>query len=245
MLDFHQAKNSDLTVGVIPVDWEEASRFGIMNTDSTDRIIEFEEKPEHPKSNLASMGIYIFKWDKLRKYLIDNQSKDREMIDFGHHVIPAYLSNSENMFAYAFNGYWKDVGTIESLWKANMELIDPAHELRQKRSNWRVLTCVSNSVPQYTTPTGTVTNSLVADGAYIAGDVNHSIISTNVKIGAGSTVTNSFIMPDVIIGENVVIDNAIIGENAKVYDDATVIGTLDEIAVLGYGEELGGLPHAE
>lgn len=125
MLDFHQAKNSDLTVGVIPVDWEEASRFGIMNTDSTDRIIEFEEKPEHPKSNLASMGIYIFKWDKLRKYLIDNQSKDREMIDFGHHVIPAYLSNSENMFAYAFNGYWKDVGTIESLWKANMELIDP------------------------------------------------------------------------------------------------------------------------
>lgn len=241
MLDFHEEKDADLTVGVLPVDWEEASRFGIMNTDSTNRIIEFEEKPEQPKSNMASMGIYIFKWEKLRKYLVDNQSKDREMTDFGKHVIPAYLSNSEKIFAYEFNGYWKDVGTIESLWSSNMEMINPDHELDIKNKDWRIYSRIPDTPPQYITKNGVINNSLVADGAFVNGEISHSIISYNARIGSGSVIKNSFIMPNAVIGENVQIENAIIGEGAQVYDNASVIGTKGEIAVLGYDEEIGGL----
>lgn len=245
MFDFHKEKDADLTVGVIPVPWEEASRFGIMNTDATDRIIEFEEKPEEPKSNYASMGIYIFKWKKLRSYLIDNQTKDRMMTDFGHHVIPAYLGNSEKLFAYAFEGYWKDVGTIESLWSSNMEMIDPDHALDLRNKDWRIYTRMPNAVPQFITEQGSVKNNLISDGAYIAGDVEHSILSYNVRVGAGSTVKNSFIMPNVIIGENVTIENAIVGEGSRIYDDASLVGTEDEIVVLGYNDEIGGLPDDE
>lgn len=242
---FHKEKDADLTVGVIPVEWEEASRFGIMNTDSTNRIIEFEEKPENPKNNMASMGIYIFKWEKLRKYLEDNQTKEREMTDFGKHVIPAYLSNSEKTFAYAFNGYWKDVGTIKSLWKANLEMIHPGHELRKKNDGWRVYSEIPNTVPQYITENGSVNNSLVTDGAYVGGEIDHSVLSYNVRVGTGSVIKNSFIMPNVAIGENVQIKNAIVGEGAKIYDDASLVGTEDEIAVLGYYEEMGGLKDEE
>lgn len=245
MLDFHKEKNSDLTVGVIPVEWTEASRFGIMNTDNTDRIIEFEEKPEVPKSNLASMGIYIFTWQKLRNYLVTNQTKEREMTDFGHHIIPAYLNNSENMFAYSFEGYWKDVGTIESLWTANMEIINRNHELNKDAETWRTYTRNPNATPQFITDTGNVSDSIVADGAYISGSVEHSVISTNVRIGKGSSVKNSFVMPGAYIGENVQVENAILGEGAKVYDGATVKGTPEEIAVLGYEEEIGGLKNEE
>lgn len=245
MLDFHEEKDADLTVGVLPVDWEEASRFGIMNTDSTNRIIEFEEKPEEPKSNKASMGIYIFKWENLRKYLVDNQSKDREMTDFGKHVIPAYLGNSEKLFAYEFNGYWKDVGTIESLWSSNMEMINPNHELDIKNKDWRIYSRIPDTSPQYITKSGKINNSLVADGAFISGEINHSIISYNVRVGLNSVIKNSFIMPNVVIGKNVQIENAIIGEGAQIYDDASIIGTQDEIAVLGYDEEIGGLKDEE
>lgn len=241
MIQFHKEKDASLTVGVIPVEWEEASRFGIMNTDLTDRIIEFDEKPEEPKSNLASMGIYVFNWPRLRQYLLDNQSKDRTMLDFGKHVIPAYLRNNEKMFAYAFEDYWKDVGTIESLWSANMEFIDPSHDLNIRDRDWRIYSRNPDTPPQFLTEEANVSNSMITDGCYIAGEVNHSILSHNTRIGKGSVVKDSFIMPNVIIGENVRIEHAIIGENAKIYDGAEVIGKKDEIAVLGYDEEIGGL----
>lgn len=240
MLDFHKEKNAALTVGVIPVPIEEASRFGIMNTDDTGRVIEFDEKPEHPKNDLASMGIYIFKWPRLKQYLADSQAKKREMLDFGHNVIPAYLNNSENVFAYAFRDYWKDVGTIESLWEANMELIDPNNDLDIHDDSWRVFTTPVSAPPQFLTETASVQDSMVTDGCYVAGEVKHSILSYNVKVGKGSVIKDSFIMPGVTIGENVTVDHAIIGPDAKIYDGGTLIGKDKEIAVLGREEVIGG-----
>lgn len=240
MLDYHKEKEAILTVGVMPVPWEEASRFGVMNTDKTGRIIEFQEKPENPKSNLASMGIYIFNWSRLKQYLVDNQSKNRQMEDFGHHVIPAYLRNSESVYAYSFRGYWKDVGTIESLWSANMEFLDPNHELNIRDREWRVFSRNPNTTPQFLTASAKVTDSMITDGCYIAGEVTHSILSHSVKVGKNSVIKDSFVMPNAVIGENVTIDKAIVGEGAHVYDGAEIIGKQDDIAVVGYGEEVGG-----
>lgn len=240
MLEYHKEKAASLTVGVMPVPWEDASRFGVMNTDRADRIIEFQEKPEKPKSNLASMGIYIFSWPRLKQYLVDNQSKNRKMEDFGHHVIPAYLRNSESIYAYSFKGYWKDVGTIESLWEANMEFLDPNHELNIRDKGWKVYSSNPNTTPQFLTSTSKVVDSMITDGCYVAGEITHSILSHNVKVGKNSVVKDSFIMPNVVIGENVTIEKAIIGEGAQIYDGATITGTLGDIAVVGYDEEVGG-----
>ncbi|GAA0357668.1 glucose-1-phosphate adenylyltransferase [Alkalibacterium iburiense] len=240
MLEYHKEKAASLTVGVMPVPWEDASRFGVMNTDRADRIIEFQEKPEKPKSNLASMGIYIFSWPRLKQYLVDNQSKNRKMEDFGHHVIPAYLRNSESIYAYSFKGYWKDVGTIESLWEANMEFLDPNHELNIRDKGWKVYSSNPNTTPQFLTITSKVVDSMITDGCYVAGEITHSILSHNVKVGKNSVVKDSFIMPNVVIGENVTIEKAIIGEGAQIYDGATITGTPGDIAVVGYDEEVGG-----
>ncbi|WP_368645144.1 glucose-1-phosphate adenylyltransferase [Alkalibacterium putridalgicola] len=240
MIDYHKEQEATLTVGVMPVPWEDASRFGVMNTDKTDRIIEFQEKPENPKSNLASMGIYIFNWDRLKKYLVDNQAKDRQLTDFGHHVIPAYLRNNEAIYAYSFEGYWKDVGTIESLWSANMEFLDPEHELDIRDKNWRVYSNNPNTTPQFMTDTAKVTDSMITDGCYIAGEVEHSILSHSVKLGENSYIKDSFVMPDAVIGKNVKIEKAIIGEGAHIHDGTEIIGTDDNIEVVGYDEEVGG-----
>ncbi|EDP69413.1 glucose-1-phosphate adenylyltransferase [Carnobacterium sp. AT7] len=241
MIEFHKEKDAALTVGVIPVPIEEAPRFGIMNTDQTNRIIEFEEKPAEPKSNLASMGIYIFDWPMLKRYLVDNHAKNRTMEDFGKDVIPAYLRNSENIFAYAFKDYWKDVGTIESLWEANMEFLDPNHALNIRDTSWRVYTQNPSAPPQFLTKSSNVSDSMIADGCYIAGEVKHSILSHNVKVGKNSTIKDSLIMANVTIGENVTINCAIIGENAKVHDGAQINGDEKNITVIGYAEEVGGL----
>lgn len=240
MLDFHKEKQADLTVGVIPVDWDEASRFGIMNTDDNNRIIEFDEKPEEPKSNLASMGIYIFNWPTLRKYLIEGEESGDSLTDFGHHIIPAYLEDKNDMFAYSFQGYWRDVGTIESLWTASMEVIDPQHELNTKAKEWKIYTRNPHTPPIFIADEGQVSDSIVADGAYISGDVKHSVISHGVQIAENSQIRDSFIMPGVTIEEDVVIENAIIGEKSKVAKGASIIGSPDAIAVLGYEEEIGG-----
>ncbi|WP_085559577.1 glucose-1-phosphate adenylyltransferase [Carnobacterium iners] len=245
MLDFHKSKKAALTVGVIPVPIEEAPRFGIMNTDQTDRIIEFEEKPEKPKSNLASMGVYIFDWALLKKYLDEDQSKRRELEDFGKDVIPAYLGNGENIFAYAFTDYWKDVGTIESLWEANMEFLDPTHALNIRNSDWRIYSQNPSAPPQFLTETSNVTDAMIVDGCYIAGEITHSILSHNVKVGKGSIVENSIVMSGVTIGENVTIKYAIIGDNAKIHDGAYLVGKEKEIMVVGYNEEIGGLTDDE
>ncbi|AQS53490.1 Glucose-1-phosphate adenylyltransferase [Jeotgalibaca dankookensis] len=243
MLKKHIETGADLTVGVLPVDIKEASRFGIMNTDDTGRIIEFEEKPAEPKSNLASMGIYIFNWKKLRKYLLEDKEsneENKEMLDFGHDVIPAFLENNEKIYAYAFNGYWKDVGTIDSLWEANMEFLDPNHSLNIRDDDWRIYSRNMIAPPQFVSKNGEVKESMMADGAYIEGKVAHSIISQNVSLGENSTVKDSVIMANAKIGKNVKIEYAIIGEYANIKDGAQIIGTHDDIHVIGYEEEVGG-----
>lgn len=240
MLQQHKAKNALLTIAVMEVPWEEASRFGIMNTDETGRIVEFEEKPEEPKSNLASMGIYIFSWRRLKSYLEDAAAKGTEMSDFGHHVIPAYLRNSEPVFAYNFSGYWKDVGTIESLWEANMDFLDPNHELNIRDDAWRIYTKSRDTTPQQITKDARVYDSMITDGSYVAGEIGHSILSHDVKVGKGSVIKDSVIMPNTVIGENCHIEKAIIGENSRIYDDVEIIGEGGNIAVVGNEEQVGG-----
>lgn len=240
MIEYHKKKKALLTIAVREVPWAEASRFGIMNTDDTGRIVEFEEKPEKPKSNLASMGVYVFSWSRLKKYLQDAVDKGKKMDDFGHDIIPAYLRNSEAVFAYNFEGYWKDVGTIESLWESNMEFLDPNHELDIRDSSWRIFSKSQNTTPQQITEDAKVTDSMVTDGCYVAGTVDHSILGHQVKIGKNSVIKDSVIMPNAVIGENVYIEKAIVGENAQLYEGAQVIGKLGSIAVVGSEERLGG-----
>ena len=240
MLEDHIKNKASLTVGVIPVPMKEASRFGIMNTDQNSRIIEFEEKPAQPKSNLASMGIYIFNWETLRRYLVEDQAKNREMEDFGKNVIPAYLSNAENCFAYSFEGYWKDVGTIESLWEANMEFLDPEHPLNISEDTWRIYTSNPVTPPQFLTEEAQIKHSLVVDGCYIAGQVDNSLMSRDVKVGPNSQVDHSVVMSSATIGKGCRVEYAIIGEQAVIADGASVIGTPDQIATVGYAEVVGG-----
>lgn len=240
MLEDHIKNKASLTVGVIPVPMKEASRFGIMNTDQNGRIIEFEEKPAQPKSNLASMGIYIFNWETLRRYLVEDQAKNREMEDFGKNVIPAYLSNAENCFAYSFEGYWKDVGTIESLWEANMEFLDPEHPLNISEDTWRIYTSNPVTPPQFLTEDAQIKHSLVVDGCYIAGQVDNSLMSRDVKVGPNSQVDHSVVMSSATIGKGCRVEYAIIGEQAVIADGASVIGTPDQIATVGYAEVVGG-----
>ncbi|MDO4670148.1 MAG: glucose-1-phosphate adenylyltransferase [Aerococcus sp.] len=237
MLTFHKENNADCTVAVKPVDMAEASRFGIMNTNDQQQITEFEEKPAEPKSNLASMGIYIFTWDKLRDYL----TKDPDgMVDFGKDVIPAYLNNKERLYAYAFEGYWKDVGTIQSLWEANMEFLDHDHPLAIRDASWPVVTKNTATPPQFIAPEGFVQDTLVSDGAIIRGIVTHSVLSEDVLIGKNTRVTSSVLMSGAKLGHNVRVEYAIIGENAELGDNAEIIGTPDDIKVVGYDEVIGG-----
>lgn len=245
MLDFHKKNNTTLTVAVKPVPWKEASRFGIMNTDSTMRVIEFDEKPKEPKNNLASMGIYIFNWATLRKYLIEDEAKERRLEDFGKHVIPEFLKNGERIFAYSFDDYWKDVGTIESLWGANIDFLNPEHELQIRDSNWPIYTKSKTLPPQYISKEANISHSMISDGCYVAGEVSDSILSLNVKVGLDTKISNSVVMSEAIIGKNVTIEYAIVGEKARIGDNAVIQGTPDEIAVVGYGEIVGGLKDEE
>ena len=237
MLAAHKANNADCTVAVKPVPMDEASRFGIMNTDDEGKIIEFEEKPENPKSNLASMGIYIFTWAKLREYLMQDPEG---MEDFGQNVIPAYLNNKENLFAYSFDGYWKDVGTIDSLGEANMEVLDQDHPLQLRDKAWPIFSRNTMTTPQFLSTESVVENAMICDGCIIRGSIQNSILSPNVLVGKDTLITNSIIMKGSSIGENVKIEYAILGEDAVVSDGSSVIGTPDNIAVIGYEEVVGG-----
>lgn len=238
MLETHKQNNASLSVAVIEVPMDEASRFGIMNTDENDRIIEFEEKPAEPKNNLASMGIYIFNWGRLRSLLVNSYSKDDQMLDFGKHVIPAYLDSGENVFAYRFNGYWKDVGTIDSLWEANMEFINLDNDLDISDRSWRIYSKNWITPPHFLTENADVKDSLVNDGCYVAGKVTHSILSSEVQVKEGTEIEDSFIMPGATIGKNVTIKRAIVGEHAIIGDNAKIIGD-EEIAVIGNEEVIG------
>lgn len=232
MLDFHKEKEAALTIAVLEVPWNEASRFGIMNADEELRINEFEEKPENPKSNLASMGIYIFNWKLLRKYMNDNINAGVDMDDFGKNVIPAFLDAKERVFAYPFKGYWKDVGTLESLWEANMDLLDQNSELQINDRNWKIYSKNPSMPPQYLSKTADVKDSLVVEGCIVHGLVRRSILSPKVVIGENSEVYDSVIMDDVKIGKNCIIKKAMIGSSAIIPDNS-VIDENGEIAVVG------------
>lgn len=238
MLQTHKANMASLTVAVIDVPLKEASRFGIMNTDTNDRIVEFEEKPANPKSTKASMGIYIFNWQRLRTMLVDAEKNNIDMSDFGQHVIPSYLESGERVYTYNFKGYWKDVGTIESLWEANMEYIGEENALDSRDRSWKIYSKNHIAPPNFITEDAEVKDSLVVDGSFISGKVNHSILSTNVQVRKGAEVKDSFIMSDVIIGEGAKITRAIIGEGAVIGDHVVIDGSKD-VQVVGYNEVVG------
>lgn len=245
MLQQHIDNGASLTVAVIDVPWEDASRFGIMNTDEHDRITEFVEKTAEPKSNHASMGIYIFNWARLREVLVNNFTKNDNMLDFGKNVIPYYLDSGEPVYAYRFSGYWRDVGTIMSLWQANMEFLEPNNGLNMQDRSWRINSRSPLAPPQMLTDTAEVSQSMIVDGCYVAGKIQHSILSANVRVKEGSQVIDSMIMPGASIGRDVTIRRAIIGENAVIGDGVTIDGGDDDIAVVGNGETLGGTSNEE
>ena len=221
MLDFHKENNADVTIAVMPVPMEEASRFGIMITDEDNRITEFEEKPEHPRSNLASMGIYIFSWPILRNALI--QLSSQPGCDFGKHIIPYCQENGNRLFAFEFNGYWKDVGTLGSYWEANMELIDIIPEFNLYEEFWKIYTKSDAIPPQYISAESKIERSIISGGSEIYGDVFNSVIGSGVTVGKGTVVRDSIIMKNTRIGENCTVDKAIIAEEAEI-SDGVVLG---------------------
>lgn len=216
MLNEHKEKNADATISVIEVPLEEASRFGIMNTREDGSIYEFEEKPKKPKNNLASMGIYIFKWKELKKYLMEDEKDENSTNDFGHDIIPKMLNDGKNMNTYRFKGYWKDVGTIESLWQANMDLLSDSPELDLYDKGWKIYTESTNHPPHYVDKNANIKRTLVNEGCEVSGDVERSILFQCVKIGENSKIKDSLIFPNVTIEDNVVIEKAIIGENSYI-----------------------------
>ena len=226
MLDFHKANHADVTIAAMPVPIEEASRFGIVVTDKENRIKEFEEKPEKPSSNLASMGIYIFSWPVLRDALI--KLKDQPNCDFGKHVIPYCHSKGDRLFAYEYNGYWKDVGTLSSYWEANMELIDIIPEFNLYEEYWKIYTNSANLPPQYISADAVVDKCIIGEGTEIYGEVHNSVIGPNVIIGKGSVIRDSIIMKNTAVGENVVMDKAIVAEDVVIGNNV-VIGCGEEV----------------
>jgi len=218
MLDFHKANHADVTLAAMPVPIEEASRFGIVITDENKQIQEFEEKPENPRSNLASMGIYIFTWSVLRDALI--AKKDQNNCDFGKHIIPYCHEGGKRLFAYEYNGYWKDVGTLGSYWEANMELVDLIPEFNLYEEYWKIYTKTDNVEPQYVSSDSIIEKSIIGEGSEIFGEVHHSVIGAGVVIGKGTVVRDSIIMKDTKIGDNCTIDKAIIAEDCEIGNDS-------------------------
>ena len=235
MLNFHIRHGADATIAVRPVPWEEAPRFGIMNTDSEDRIIEFEEKPKNPKSNKASMGVYIFTWEKLRKYLAEDDEDKKSSNDFGKNIIPNMLNDKQIMMAYSFTGYWKDVGTIESLWEANMDLLENPMPIDMHDKKWRIFSKNPGMPPHYIAKGAVVTDTLITEGCEVYGNVNHSILFAGVIVEEGAKVESSVIMPGSVIKRGAVIRRAIVAEKAVVSAGAIVGEEEGKIAVVGPG----------
>ena len=222
MLEFHKEKQADCTIAVMEVPWEEASRFGIMACDEDKKIYEFAEKPKEPKSNLASMGIYIFTWSKLKKYLEEDEANPESENDFGKNVIPAMLQNGERMYAYAFQGYWKDVGTIDSLWEANMDLLDPNVPLDLYDDAWKIYARNPVMPPQYVAEGAVTQNSMISEGCIVEGDVDFSILFAGVTVEKGAVVHDSIIMPGSVIKAGAVVEYSIVAENVVVGENAQV-----------------------
>lgn len=217
MLAAHKAKGADLTVAVLNVSLEEASRFGIMNTNKDGSIYEFEEKPANPKSTLASMGIYIFTYKELRKYLIEDAKDENSKHDFGMNIIPAMLNENKKLYAYEFDGYWKDVGTVESLWQANMDLLDDKElDLYNIKKDWKIYTEDTLSKPQFIGEQATVKKSLITQGCVVNGDVEGSVLFNNVYVGEGAKIVDSVLMPGVLVEEGAEVYKAIVDEGVVV-----------------------------
>lgn len=242
MLQFHKQHQADSTIAVLDVPMEETSRFGIMTCDEEGRVVDFTEKPKEPKSTLASMGIYIFTWKKLKQYLIENENANSGSKDFGKDIIPAMLAAGERLFAYAFEGYWKDVGTLDSLWEANMDLLSPSVPLDLYDKEWKIYSRNLNMPPQYIGDKAAVENSMISEGSEINGTVDFSIIFSGAVVEENATVKYSIIMPGTVIKAGAVVEYAIVGEDCVIHENAKIgaspetIENRDEwgIAVVGH-----------
>lgn len=226
MLAEHKANNADATIAVIEVPFKESSRFGIMHTDEEGHIIEFQEKPEHPKSNLASMGIYIFNWKPLRKLLVADMKDPDSHHDFGKDIIPQLLADNKTLYAYRFKGYWKDVGTIDSLWEANMDLLDSNNELDLNDPTWKIYTEDATTLPHYVGPEASIKRSFVTQGCVIEGEVKNSVLFTGVEVGEGAKIIDSVLMPGVKVEAGAVVQRALVADGVKIGKEA-VVGSAD------------------
>ena len=237
MLDFHKEKQADATIAVIDVPLKEASRFGIMNTNDDLSIYEFEENPENPKSTNASMGIYIFNWKVLKRALEEDELDELSSNDFGKNIIPKMLEEGRKLVAYPFKGYWKDVGTIESLWEANMDLLKDENELSLHDDEWKIYSANPVRPAQYIGPEAKIKNSLIVEGCIVNGIVENSVLFQGVHVGENTVIRNSVIMPNTIIEENSVIDKAIIGSEVHILSNCNV-GNGDSISVIASNENI-------
>lgn len=247
MLQYHKAKDAACTIAMLEVPWEEASRFGLMFVDDDGRITAFEEKPKNPKSNKASMGVYMFTWEKLRKYLIDDEADQDSSNDFGKNVIPAMHEAGERLFAYGFDGYWKDVGTIDSLWEANLDLLNPKANIDLSDNSWKIYGRGAVTAPQYVSDKAIIENSLAAEGCEIEGKVDYSVLFSNVTVEEGAFVDYSIVMPGAVIKKGAVVQYAMVAENA-VIEEGAVVGENPEkcenlenwgVSVVGAGVVVG------
>ena len=247
MLEFHKEKDAACTIAMLEVPWEEASRFGLMFTDDDGRITAFEEKPKNPKSNKASMGVYMFTWEKLRQYLIDDENDPNSSNDFGKNVIPAMHEAGERLFAYGFDGYWKDVGTIDSLWEANLDLLNPKANIDLSDPTWKIYGRGAVTAPQYVSDKATIENSIAAEGCEIEGKIDYSVLFSNVTVEEGAFVDYSIVMPGAVIKKGAVVQYAMVAENA-VIEEGAVVGENPEkcdnlenwgVSVVGAGVTVG------
>lgn len=238
MLDYHIEKDADVSISVKEVPWDEASRFGILNTDANLEVIEFDEKPQNPKNNLASMGIYIFKWSILKEFLEMDERNPYSSHDFGKDVLPLLLDEKKKLVAYPFKGYWKDVGTVKSLWEANMDLLKADPELDLFDNNWRIYSVNPNQPPQYLSEGAEVTESLVNEGCVVYGTIHKSVLFQGVTVGQHSFLKNTVVMPDAVIGNNVYIENAIVPSGLVVPDGMVIRSDKDIDEVILVTEEL-------
>ena len=243
MLEYHKEKGASCTIAMLEVSWEEASRFGLMILNDDNSISEFEEKPKNPRSNKASMGVYVFTWSKLRKYLIDDENDPNSSNDFGKNVIPKMHADGEKMFAYLFDGYWKDVGTIDSLWEANLDLLNPKVDLDLSDTSWKIYAKTPASPPHYISEKAKVQNSMISEGSRVYGDVDYSILFNDVVVEEGAEVKYSIIMPGTVIKKGAVVQYAMVAENA-VIEAGAIVGLSPEdcakrddwgVAVVGAG----------
>lgn len=247
MLEYHKEKNAACTIAMLEVSWEEASRFGLMILNDDNSIKEFEEKPKNPRSNKASMGVYVFTWSKLREYLIADEADPDSSNDFGKNVIPKMHADGERMFAYLFDGYWKDVGTIDSLWEANLDLLNPKVDLDLSDTSWKIYAKTPVSPPHYISAGAKVQNSMISEGSRVYGDVDYSILFNDVTIEEGAEVKYSIVMPGTVVKKGAVVQYSIVAENA-VIESGAVVGKSPEdmdnrddwgVAVVGAGVNVG------